>query len=84
MSKIRNIVMSNKSYYKVIDTNMFIASAPEREFTLKYDLNNYTLALSKNEKKQFVLKPFDKTLKLSEVRFVAKSVEERVLWYKRL
>ena len=46
MKKIRNILMSKKSYYKVIDTNMFISSAPDKEFTLKYDLTNYILSLS--------------------------------------
>lgn len=76
--------MSSKKYYKVIDTNMFISQAPDREFTLKYDLTNYMLVLAKKEKKEFIFKPIDKKLKLSEVRFVANDAEERGIWYKRL
>lgn len=56
--------MSKKSYYKVIDTNMFISSAPEKEFFLKYDLTNYILSLSKKERREFSLKPIEKKHKL--------------------
>lgn len=85
LKKQRNFLRNTKSYYTVIETNMFISTGPGKPQTLKYDLTNYSLRLSQKEKKEFCLIPDkENKLKLKAVRFICANVEERGLWYKRL
>jgi hypothetical protein len=46
LKKQRNFLRNTKSYYTVIETNMFISTGPNKPQTLKYDLTNYSLRLS--------------------------------------
>ena len=87
LKKIRALLQRNKrAYFKVIGTNMYVATdkEPKDGFEHKYDLTNYTLSLSKKEKKQFYFTPIDEKLKLQVLRFIAKDAEERAFWYKQL
>lgn len=67
LKKIRALLQRNKrAYFKVIGTSMYVAAEkePKNGFEHKYDLTNYTVSLSKKEKKQFYFTPIDEKLKL--------------------
>ena len=76
---------NKKSYYKVIGTNMYIATNNQRtEFQNKYDLTLYAVGMNKKESKEFYLEPIDKSLKLNILRFIAESASDRAHWFKYL
>jgi hypothetical protein len=46
LKKHKNFLRNTKSYFTVINTNMFVSTGPNKPQTLKYDLTNYSLRLS--------------------------------------
>lgn len=65
---------------------MYIAKNEKNldDLVLKYDLTMYKLGLNKKDRKQFYLAPIEKDFKLSTLRFITESADERLLWYKHL
>ena len=49
-----------------------------------YDLTNYTISLSLEDKCRFELNPVDERLGLVVVKFEVSTVEERARWFKVL
>ena len=85
LKKVKNILINQKSFYRVIDSDMWMGSAPDKQLKKKYDLTNYYIELSKKEKCKFYLIPnHDNLLGLTIVRMITENVEERGLWYKKL
>ena len=64
---------------------MFISDGPNsRQLRPAYDLSNYTIVLSRENRCRFELQPIDDFLGLLPVRFEVVSVEERARWFKVL
>lgn len=41
LKKLKKYLMSDKNYYRIVGKKMLVASNPKKQFTEKYDLNNY-------------------------------------------
>ena len=66
LKKSGKYLMSDRSYYKVVDNMMYKASSPKKPFQPKFDLANYSIRLSSGDNTKFYLEPFDKSLGLNK------------------
>lgn len=53
----------------------------QNKWKVKYNLQLYTVRLSKKEKSIFYLEPLEDTLKLPRIEFQTKTPEERAKWF---
>ena len=84
LKKIKKFYRSDKDYYRVIGMDMFKSDGPSKKSKQAYDLTNYSVSLSKEDKCRFYLNPIDDRLGLVLVKFEVSTVEERARWYKVL
>ena len=63
---------------------MLKSDGPNKKSQPAFDLTNYTVSLSKEDKCRFNLNPVDERLGLVVVKFEVSTVEERARWYKVL
>ena len=85
MKLIKGFFSSSKDIYRLKYPNMMIGCQNKQnnklEFYTKYDLTNYQITLSKNDKEKFYLVPINETLNIPKLKFIASSREDRARWF---
>lgn len=79
MNRKKSFWSSSKDLYKLSQTSLLIKKG--NKWKIKYDLQLYSVRLSKKEACIFYLEPLEDTLKLPRVEFQTKSPEERAKWF---